>query len=53
MNRYIVGTVTVFGHPVWICWDNRKGHLDAVEPTIKGHIAWPEVGPYERAIIEH
>ena len=53
MNRYIVGTVTVFGHPVWICWDNRKGHLDAVEPTIKGHLAGPEVGPYERAIIEH
>ena len=53
MNRYIVGTVVVFGHPVLICWDNRKGHLDAVEPTIKGHIAGPEVGPYERAIIEH
>ena len=53
MNRYIVGTVMLLGHPVWICWDNRNGHLDAVEPTIKGHIAGPEVGPYERAIIEH
>ena len=53
MNRYIVGTVTVFGHPVWICWDNRKGHLDAVEPTIKDHLAGPEVGPYERAYIEN
>ena len=53
MSRYIVGTVTVFGRPVWICWDNRKGHLDAVEPTIKGHLAGPEVGPYERAYIEN
>lgn len=53
MNRYIVGTVTVFGHPVWICWDNHKGHLDAVEPTIKEHLAGPEVGPYERAYIEN
>ena len=33
--------------------DNRRGHLDAVEPTIKSHLAGPEVGPYERAIIEH
>ena len=53
MNRYIVGTVMVLGHPVWICWDNRKGHLDAVEPTIKDYIAGPEVGPYERAYIEN
>ena len=53
MNRYIVGTVTVFGHPVWICWDNLRGRLDAVEPTIKDYLAGPEVGPYERAIIEH
>ena len=53
MNRYIVGTVMLLGHPVWICWDNRKGHLDAVEPTIKGHLAGPEVGPYERAYIEN
>ena len=29
MNRYIVGTVVVFGHPVLICWDNHKGRLDA------------------------
>ena len=41
MNRYIVGTVVVFDHPVWICWDNRKGHLDAVEPTIKAHHQGP------------
>ena len=53
MNRYIVGTVMLLGHPVWICWDSRRGRLDAVEPTIKGHLAGPEVGPYERAIIEH
>ena len=53
MNRYIVGTVTVFGHPVWICWDNRRGHLDAVEPTLKDYLAGPEVGPYERAYIEN
>lgn len=53
MNRYIVGTVMALGHPVWICWDNRRGRLDAVEPTIKNYLAGPEVGPYERAIIEH
>ena len=53
MNRYIVGTVVVFGHPVLICWDNHKGHLDAVEPGLQEYLAGPEVGPYERAIIEH
>lgn len=53
MNRYIVGTVVVFGHPVLICWDNHKGHLDAVLPGLQEHLAWPEVGPYERAYIEN
>ena len=53
MNRYIVGTVVVFDHPVLICWDNHKGHLDAVLPGLQEHLAGPEVGPYERAIIEH
>ena len=53
MNRYIVGTVMVLGHPVWICWDNRNGHLDAVLPGLQEHLAGPEVGPYERAYIEN
>lgn len=53
MNRYIVGTVVVFGHPVQICWDNHKAHLDAVEPGPQEHLAGPEVGPYERAYIEN
>lgn len=53
MNRYIVGTVTVFDHPVWICWDNHNGHLDAVLPGPQEHLAGPEVGPYERAYIEN
>ena len=52
MNRYIVGTVTVFGHLYQICWDNRKGQLDAVEPTIKEYIAGPEADLYTRAVIE-
>lgn len=53
MNRYIVGTVVVFGHPVLICWDNHKDHLDAVLPGPQEHLAGPEVGPYERAYIEN
>ena len=53
MNRYIVGTVVVFGHPVLICWDNHNGHLDAVLPGLQEHLAGPEVGPYERAYIEN
>ena len=52
MKRYIVGTVTVFGHLYQICWDNHKGQLDAVEPTIKEYIAGPEADPYTRAVIE-
>ena len=51
--RYIVGTVMVLGHPVWICWDDRKGHLDAVEPGLQQHLAGAEVGLYERAYIEN
>ena len=53
MNRYIVGTVVVFGHPVWICRDDHNGHLDAVLPGKQEHLAGPEVGPYERAYIEN
>ena len=53
MNRYIVGTVMVLGHPVWICRDNHNGHLDAVLPGMQEHLAGPEVGPYERAYIEN
>lgn len=53
MNRYIVGTVVVFDRPVLICWDNHKGHLDAVLPGLQEHLAGPEVDPYERAYIEN
>ena len=53
MNRYTVGTVVVFGQPVWICRDDHNGHLDAVLPGMQEHLAGPEVGPYERAYIEN
>ena len=53
MNRYIVGSVTIFGQLINICWDNRKNQLDAVEPGPIDYMAGPEVNAYTRAIIEH
>jgi len=52
MNRYIVGTVVVFGQILWVCWDNRKNQLDAVKPGSQPHLAGQEADAYQRAMIE-
>lgn len=52
MSRYIVGTVKIFGELLEICWDTKRAHLDAVEPTAKHYLAGPEAPPAVRALIE-